>query len=76
MVPSKYIQVDNQLQLSIERERNNGRLAYSLALKTDINKALEGVNLIESLILTNEDTSLLFELETLDLHDGNDIRGT
>lgn len=70
-LPNQYITSDNSLSLSIATVRNDGKLSYSLSLFTDINKYIDGGNLIESLLLENPTD--LFTDSSLSLHTGSRI---
>jgi hypothetical protein len=66
LVPNRYLLPDNELSLSINQVRNDGTLTFDLTLKVDSNLYTEGINLIDSLILTDE--SDLFETINLPIH--------
>jgi hypothetical protein len=65
-IPTRYLPIDNSLQITIDQSRNDGSLSYSIVLQVDDNKHQQGINLIESLILDETDISTLFEADILD----------
>jgi hypothetical protein len=66
MLPTRYIPIDNNLQVAISQVRNDGSLNYSVSLQIDRDKYARGVNLIDSLILTAINTNTLLAPDTLD----------
>jgi hypothetical protein len=65
-IPTRYLPIDNSLQITIDQSRNDGSLSYSIILQVDDNKHQQGINLIDSLILDETDISTLFEADMLD----------
>lgn len=55
MKPSRDIEIDNLTSLSIEQTRNNGKMIFSVQLRMDINKYLNGSHLIDRLSLAEID---------------------
>jgi hypothetical protein len=61
MKPTGYIEFDNDTTVSINQVRNDGRLDYSITVKTDINKHIDGKNLIDCIIFQELDPLTAFD---------------
>lgn len=73
MKPSKFVQLDNQTTTDIFQIRNDGKINYSMTLKTDINKYFEGDNLIDCLILEEVDPVVSFDPIAEPLYFGDNL---
>lgn len=65
MIPTRYLPIDNNLQVSINQSRNDGSVSYSINLQIDRNKHEQGINLIDSMVLNEVETSTLFANDVL-----------
>jgi hypothetical protein len=73
MIPANYANIDNDLTTSIFQVRNDGRISYNLTLKIDINKYLNGTNIIDCLILEELDPTTAFSASLYDYFYGNNL---
>jgi hypothetical protein len=73
MIPTNYVNIDNDLITSIFQVRNDGRIDYDLTLKIDINQYLNGVNIIDCLILEELIVANAFETSPYDYFEGSSL---
>jgi hypothetical protein len=68
MLPNKFVTPDNDLTLSLAQIRNDGKLSFELTLKLDTNKYINGINIIDALLLDESAPADLFSPNTLAYH--------
>jgi hypothetical protein len=73
MLPTKFVKPDNQLSLSIGQVRNDGKISFELSIAMSTDSYVNGVNIIDALILDESIPNDLFAASTLVIYTADSL---
>jgi hypothetical protein len=73
MLPNKFVKPDNQLSLVIGQVRNDGKISFELSIAMSTDSYINGVNIIDALILDESVPADLFSANTYTIYTGNSL---
>lgn len=71
MLPNKFVRPDTRLELALNQMRNNGTLSFEISLMVDTSQYINGVNIIDALVLDQTDPESLYSQNTLEYRFGD-----